>query len=222
MRIAVCSTQTYDRQFLQQANQMVGYELVYFEANLNAETYQMLAGFSTVCVFVNDILNAPVLRHLARQGTRLVALRCAGFNNVDLAVAQEVGITVVRVPAYSPHSVAEHAVALMMALNRHIPRAYNRVRDDNFALQGLLGFEVRGKTVGIVGTGRIGSAVAEILRGFGCLCWVMTHSLPLNVARLALSMWTCRVFISVVTSLPCTVHLINSRTISSMPQVLPR
>ncbi len=168
MKVAVCSTQPYDRQFLQQANQVTQHELSYFSASLNAETYQMVAGFPTLCVFVNDVLNETVLRHLFAQGTRLIALRCAGFNNVDLAVADALGITVVRVPAYSPHSVAEHALALIMALNRHIPRAYNRVRDGNFTLQGLLGFELRGKTVGIIGTGRIGAALAGILHGLGC------------------------------------------------------
>ncbi len=168
MRIAICSAQLYDRQFLSEANADNGHELVFFESHLCEETRQMVAGFPAVCVFVNDTLNAAVLASLASQGTRLIALRCAGFNNVDIQVASELGLRVVRVPAYSPHSVAEHSVALMLALNRHVHRAYDRVRNGNFALNGLLGFEMRGKTVGIVGTGRIGTAVAQILRGFGC------------------------------------------------------
>ena len=168
MRIAVCSTQAHDRRFLIEANVVAGHELTFFDSHLNEETRHIVAGFPAVCVFVNDTLNAAVLGSLAEQGTRLIALRCAGFNNVDVAVASELGLRVVRVPAYSPHSVAEHSVALMMALNRRLPRAYNRVRDGNFSLDGLLGFELRGKTVGIIGTGRIGIALAEILRGFGC------------------------------------------------------
>lgn len=168
MKIAVCSAQAHDREFLLAANAELGHELVFFDAHLNEETWQMTAGFTAVCVFVNDRLNAAVLAHLAEQGVRLIALRCAGFNNVDVEAASRLGIRLVRVPAYSPYAVAEHSVALMMALNRHIPRAYNRVRDGNFALQGLLGFDLRGKTVGIIGTGRIGAVVAEILRGFGC------------------------------------------------------
>ena len=168
MKIAVCSTQSYDRKFLLEANREFVHELVFFDAHLNEETWRMVAGFPAVCVFVNDTLDAAVLTSLAEQGTRLIALRCAGFNNVDVQSATDLGLKVVRVPAYSPHSVAEHSVALMMALNRKIPRAYNRVRDGNFALEGLLGFELRGKTVGIIGTGRIGAAVAGILHGFGC------------------------------------------------------
>jgi len=121
-----------------------------------------------VCVFVNDQLGAPVLAELARQGTRVIALRCAGFNNVDLAAARDLGITVVRVPAYSPYAVAEHTVGLMLTLNRKIHRAYARVREGNFALQGLLGFDLHGRTVGVVGTGQIGAIVARIMRGFGC------------------------------------------------------
>lgn len=168
MKIAVCSAQPHDHQFLAAANTSVGHELCFFDFHLNEETRHVVAGFPAVCVFVNDTLNAVVLKSLAEQGTRLIALRCAGFNNVDVVAAAALGLCVVRVPAYSPHSVAEHSVALMLGLNRHIPRAYNRVRDGNFSLNGLLGFELRGKTVGIVGTGRIGIALAKILRGFGC------------------------------------------------------
>jgi D-lactate dehydrogenase len=168
MKVAVCSAQSYDRQFLLDANRDIGHELIFFDSHLCEETRQMVAGFPAVCVFVNDTLNAAVLQTLAAQGTRLIALRCAGFNNVDIQAANSLGLRVVRVPAYSPHSVAEHSVGLMLALNRHLHQAYNRVRNGNFALQGLLGFELRGKTAGIVGTGRIGIAVARILHGFGC------------------------------------------------------
>lgn len=168
MKIAVCSAQSYDRQFLSEANRDFRHELTFFDSHLCEETRQMVAGFPGVCVFVNDTLDARVLEALAEQGTRLIALRCAGFNNVDISAASRLGLRVVRVPAYSPYSVAEHTIALMLALNRHLHQAYNRVRNGNFALQGMLGFELRGKTVGIIGTGHIGSAVARILHGFGC------------------------------------------------------
>lgn len=168
MKIAVCSAHPYDRQFLQEANATFGHELSFFDARLNEETRQMVAGFPAICAFVNDTLSEAVLQALARQGTQLIALRCAGFNNVDLAAAARHGIRIVRVPAYSPHSIAEHTLALILTLNRKTHRAYNRVRDGNFSLDGLLGFELRGRTIGIIGTGRIGLATAEILRGFGC------------------------------------------------------
>jgi len=168
MNIAVFSTKPYDRMFLEAANAAHGHELIYFEPRLTRETSALAAGFPAVCVFVNDQLDATVLAALARQETRLIALRCAGFNNVELAAAREVGLTVVRVPAYSPHAVAEHTLGLVLALNRKIHRAYARVREGNFALDGLLGFDLYGQTVGIVGTGQIGAVVARIMGGFGC------------------------------------------------------
>ena len=168
MRVAVCSTQSYDRQFLLAANRDIGHDIVFFNSHLCEETRHMVAGFPVVCVFVNDTLSSAVLQALAAQGTSLIALRCAGFNNVDVRSAIDLGLHVIRVPAYSPHSVAEHSVALILSLNRHLHHAYNRVRSGNFSLQGLLGFEIHGKTVGIIGTGRIGSVVAKILHGFGC------------------------------------------------------
>lgn len=168
MRVAVCSAQSHDRHFLTAANTKGEQELVFFETRLSAESVQVVSGFPVVCAFVNDTLDEAVLQALAQQGTRLIALRSAGFNNVDILAAEKYGIRVVRVPAYSPHSVAEHTLALILTLDRKTHRAYNRVRDGNFSLEGLLGFELRGRTVGIIGTGRIGLAVAEILRGFGC------------------------------------------------------
>ncbi len=168
MKIAVFSTKSYDRMFLEAANVTYGHELVFFEPRLDQETTALAEGFPAVCVFVNDRLDATVLTALAKQGTRLIALRCAGFNNVDLAAARDLGLTVVRVPAYSPHAVDEHTVGLMLALNRKLYRAYNRVREGNFALDGLLGFDLHGRTVGIVGTGKIGTVVAHIMQGFRC------------------------------------------------------
>lgn len=168
MRVAVFSTKPYDREYLTLANADYGHELVFFEARLTEATVPLAEKCSAVCVFVNDELNEQVLTGLAEQGVCLVALRSAGFNHVDLYAAERLGIAVVRVPAYSPHAVAEHTVGLMLSLNRKIHRAHARVREGNFALDGLLGFDMRGKTVGIVGTGKIGEAVAQILAGFGC------------------------------------------------------
>lgn len=167
MKVAIFSTKRYDRHFLEEANDG-RHELRFFEPRLTVETVSLASGFDAVCVFVNDTVNAPVLEALAAAGVRLVALRCAGFNNVDIPTAERLGIGVVRVPAYSPHATAEHTVALMLALNRKTHRAYNRVREGNFALEGLLGFDMYGRTVGIIGTGKIGSIVARIMTGFGC------------------------------------------------------
>jgi D-lactate dehydrogenase len=168
MRIAVFSTKPYDRQFLDAANADHRHELTFLAARLTGETVKLAEGFPAVCAFVQDSLDAGVIRELAAGGTRLIALRCAGFNNVDLHAAAEAGMTVVRVPAYSPYAVAEHTVGLMLALNRQVHRAYNRVREGNFALDGLLGFDMHGRTAGIIGTGKIGYCVASILNGFGC------------------------------------------------------
>ena len=168
MKVAVFSAKAYDRRFLKAANAAHGHALTFLEPRLDGETAALAGGFPAVCAFVNDRLDKDVLGKLTRQGTRLIALRCAGFNNVDLAAAQQLGLTVARVPAYSPHGVAEHTVALMLAVNRHLCRAHARVRDGNFALEGLLGFEFHGKTAGIVGTGKIGANVLQILKGFGC------------------------------------------------------
>jgi D-lactate dehydrogenase len=168
MRIAVFSTKPYDRTFLDQANQAHQHHLVYLDARLTAETAPLAAGFAGICAFVNDKLDREVLQRLHSSGTELIALRSAGFNNVDLAEAERLGMTVVRVPAYSPHAVAEHAVALVLGLNRMTHRAYNRVREGNFSLDGLLGFDLYGKTVGVIGTGKIGLIFADIMHGFGC------------------------------------------------------
>lgn len=167
MKIALFSTKPYDREFLSSANAS-RHELHFFEPHLSEQTAGLAAGFQAVCVFVNDNVDARVVDKLDSLGVRLIALRCAGYNNVDLKAAAKRGLTVVRVPGYSPYAVAEHAVGLMLALNRKLHRAYNRVREGNFALDGLLGFDVHGKTAGIIGTGKIGTVVAKILIGFGC------------------------------------------------------
>ncbi len=168
MRTLCYSTKPYDRRSLESANAAHGHDLRYTEAHLNADTAALAKDFPCVCAFVNDQLNAPALRRLREGGTRLVALRSAGYNHVDLQAAAEEGIQVVRVPEYSPQAVAEHTLALILSMNRHIHRAFNRVREGNFALEGLLGFDMHARTVGIVGTGRIGTATLKILSGFGC------------------------------------------------------
>lgn len=167
MRVAVFSTKAYDKTFLDAAN-AGRFQLVYLESRLDASTAFAAEGAQAVCAFVNDHVDAQTLAILARQGVRLVALRCAGFNNVALEAAKSHGITIARVPEYSPHSVAEHAVALMLTLNRKIHRASARVREGNFSLDGLLGFDMHRKTVGVVGTGKIGLCVTRIMAGFGC------------------------------------------------------
>ncbi|MDJ0677112.1 MAG: 2-hydroxyacid dehydrogenase [Calothrix sp. MO_167.B42] len=168
MKVAVFSTKTYDRQFLTDANTESNHELVFFESRLTHDTAALASGFEAVCAFINDELHAETLRKIASKGTKLVALRSAGFNHVDLHTATELGIKVVRVPAYSPQAVAEHAVGLILTLNRKYHRAFNRVRESNFSLNGLLGFDLYGSTVGIVGTGKIGVCFAQIMKGFGC------------------------------------------------------
>ena len=168
MKVAVFSTKPYDQRYLQRANEEHGHDLTFFEPRLVSDTAALAAGHDAVCAFVNDQMNADVLQTLRDQGIELIALRSAGFNHVDLEVATQLGITVVRVPAYSPHAVAEHALALILGLNRKLYRAYNRVREGNFALDGLLGFDVHGKTVGVIGTGKIGTIFAQIMRGLGC------------------------------------------------------
>ena len=164
---AVFDTKPYDREALQQASADHGIEWHFLEFRLTQDTAYTAKNARAVCVFVNDQVDRPCLEVLARQGVELVALRCTGFNNVDVESAKELKITVTRVPAYSPHSVAEHAVALLLTLNRKIHRAFNRVRELNFSLNGLVGFDLYAKTAGIVGTGKIGRVTGQILRGFG-------------------------------------------------------
>ncbi len=167
MDVAVFSTKPYDRSFLDAAN-AGRHNLTFFEPRLTPDTVSLADGHDAVCAFVNDRLNDDVLDALASQGIRLVALRSAGFNHVDLQAADELGLTVARVPAYSPNAVAEHALALILTLNRKTNRAYNRVREGNFSLDGLMGFDLHDKTVGVVGTGKIGGIFARIMDSIGC------------------------------------------------------
>ncbi len=163
-RIAMFDAKPYDQEFFTQANASYGYDIHFFEARLNADDAVLADGFDTACVFVNDFVNADVANIFAEKGVKLLALRSAGYNHVDLDALKH-KIDVVRVPAYSPHAVAEHALALILTLNRKTHRAYSRTRDNNFAIGGLLGFDMNGKTAGIVGTGQIGRIMCEILKG---------------------------------------------------------
>jgi D-lactate dehydrogenase len=222
MRVVVFSTKPHDRQFLTAAN-AGRHELVFLEARLLPETAALAAGAQAACLFVHDHADAAALATFAALGVKQIALRCAGFNNVDLAAAARLGITVARVPAYSPHGVAEHAVALFMTLNRRVHRAYNRVRDGNFALEGLLGFDVHDKTVGVVGTGKIGVCFAQIMRGFGCR--VLAYDVARNPAAEAIGADYVpleKLFAeSHIISLHCpltpqTHHLVNAAALAQM------
>lgn len=168
MKITVFSTKPYDKEYFRQQNEGFGHELTFIKTHLNDQTMPLAEGADAVCVFVNDKLDAPVIEHLAQNGIKHIALRCAGFNNVDMDAASANNINVVNVPAYSPYSVAEHTVGMILSLNRKLHKAYARVREGNFSLDGLMGFDLHGKTAGVVGMGRIGQATANILAGFGC------------------------------------------------------
>ncbi len=167
MKLAVYSTKQYDKKYLDHVNERFGFDIEYFDFLLTERTAINAVNCEAVCIFVNDDASRPVLEILHAQGVKIIALRCAGFTNVDLDAAKELGMKVVRVPAYSPEAVAEHAVGIMMTLNRRIHRAYQRTRDANFSLEGLIGFNMHGRTAGVIGTGKIGIATLRILKGFG-------------------------------------------------------
>ncbi len=220
MKIAVFSTQSYDRDYLKAAAEGSGIEFAFSEANLNETTAVIADGCDGVCCFVNDQLNHDVLTELAGRGIRLILLRCAGFNNVDLNTADTLNMTVMRVPEYSPHAVAEHTVALTLCLVRQIHRAWNRVREGDFRLSGLLGFDLHGKTVGIVGTGRIGACVARICLGMGCRVLAFDKFPDDGLANLGVEYVEMDMLLrqARIISLHCpltleTTHLINRHTI---------
>lgn len=167
MKIAFFSSQVYDQEYFERFNDQTKFDLTFFETSLNIGTVDLTKGFDAVCVFVNDKIDDATITRMAGHGVKLIALRCAGFNNVDLESAKRNGITVVRVPAYSPEAIAEHSLALILTLNRKTHKAYNRVREGNFSLNRLIGFNLHQKTVGVIGTGKIGIAFCRILRGFG-------------------------------------------------------
>lgn len=166
-KIAFFDTRSYDKEAFTKENEKFGYEIDFFDFKLNEKTALTAKGFDAVCVFVNDVVNADVISILKNCGIKIILLRCAGFNNVDLAAAEKAGIKVVRVPAYSPHAVAEHGAALLLSLTRHIPQAYLRTKTVNFNIEGLTGRDLFGLTAGVFGTGKIGQCMADILKGFG-------------------------------------------------------
>ena len=168
MKIAFFNTKQYDQEYFDRANQNGAHQIRYFSSHLNLESTSLINDEKVVCAFINDNLNADVLHKLKHKGIELIALRSAGFNHVDMACAKKLSIPVVRVPAYSPYSVAEHAVGLLLCLNRGIHRAHNRIREGDFSLRNLMGFDLHGKTVGIIGTGKIGQSFCNIMLGFGC------------------------------------------------------
>lgn len=223
MKVAVFSTQPYDREPLNAANQGHAHEIVFSEARLDTDTADWASSFEAVIVFVNDSLGRGVLERLRAGKTRLIALRSAGFNNIDLDAARELGLTVARVPAYSPHAVAEHAVGLILTLNRKYHRAYARVRESNFSLEGLCGFDLIGRTVGVIGTGAIGLAFARIMLGFQCRVlaydpWPSDDGRALGLSYVSLN---DLVRASDIISLHCpltpeTHHMINASTLSKM------
>jgi D-lactate dehydrogenase len=223
MHVAFFSAHAFDRLFFDGANSSRRHELHYLEARLTPATCILALDAPAVCAFVNDQLSADVLERLAAGRTRLIALRSAGFNHVDLKAAHKLGFTVVRVPAYSPHAVAEHTIALMLALNRKIYRAYARVREGNFALDGLVGFDLHGRTAGVVGTGKIGMGVARILTGFGCR--VLAHDIAPNADCQAIGveyvslndLWAQSEIVTLHAPLtPETRHMVDATAIARM------
>jgi D-lactate dehydrogenase len=184
MKVAVFSAKRFERRILEDANREQSHELVFFEMVLDEQTTSLAVGFPAVSASINDNLNRTVLAELSKHETRVVLMRSAGFNNVDIDAAEECGLTVLRVPAYPPHAVAEHTVGLIISLSRKLHRAFSRVREENFSLEGLMGFDLHRRTVGIVGTGKIGTLVARIMDGFGCR--VLAHDPVVNPACLEL------------------------------------
>ncbi len=224
IKAAVYNTKPYDREYLSQAPGSGQIDWQFHEFRLDAETASLAAGTQAVCVFVNDQIDRPCLEALRDVGVGLIALRCAGYNNVDLPAAHALGFGVVRVPAYSPHAVAEHTVGLLLTLNRKIHRAYNRVREQNFSLSGLVGFDLFEKTIGIVGTGKIGQITGQIFRGFGANVvaydpypaeeWAAAHQI--RYVTLDTLLTTSDVISLHAPLTPETLHLLNRETLSQV------
>jgi D-lactate dehydrogenase len=220
--VAVYDAKSYDREYLSRADGASNITWRFHEFRLSAETAAAASGAQAVCIFVNDHADRRCLEQLAALGVKLIALRCAGHNNVDLAAARELGLPVVRVPAYSPHAVAEHTVGLLLTLNRKIHRAYNRVRELNFSLSGLVGFDIQGRTVGIIGTGKIGRITAQIFRGFEASVvaydpfpssdWAITHGVKYTDLDSLLA--TSDIVSLHLPLMPETLHLLNAQTIA--------
>ncbi|KAK6020239.1 putative D-lactate dehydrogenase [Ostertagia ostertagi] len=223
MKVAVFSTKTYDKEYFDRFNPGNHHELTYFEASLRSKTAALAKGSDAICLFVNDKADAATIQLLSEQGVRLITLRCAGFNNVDLEAAARYSVKITRVPAYSPEAVAEHAVALILTLNRKTHKAYNRVRESNFSLEKLLGFNLHGKTVGVVGTGKIGQAFIRIMLGFGCrvIAYDKYPSTAMQQAGVTYMSFDellpqCDIISLHCPLLPETHHLMNAAALSKM------
>ncbi|HEX8547645.1 MAG TPA: 2-hydroxyacid dehydrogenase [Cytophagaceae bacterium] len=223
MKITFFSFKDYEKAFFEKANTSTNFQLKFLEVPLNSTTVDLAKGSTAVCIFVNDIADKEVITKLKELGIQLIALRCAGYNNVDLEAAEENKLVVVRVPAYSPYSVAEHTFALILTLNRKIHRAYNRVREGNFSLGGLMGYDLHGKTIGLIGLGKIGMITAKIAIGFGCK--VLGYDLQPNeeCEKLGVEITDIETLFksSDIISLHCpltpeTKHLINKDSLSTM------
>ncbi|GLU54505.1 2-hydroxyacid dehydrogenase [Dyadobacter frigoris] len=223
MKVAFFSTKSYDKEYFSRFNYDNFHELTYFEVPLNHQTASLTVGFEAVCVFVNDIIDDKTIEIISANGIKVVALRCAGFNNVDFKAAKSTNLKVVRVPAYSPESVAEHATALILTLNRKTHKAYNRVREGNFSIENLTGFNLSGKTVGVIGTGLIGASFCKIMLGFGCkvLAYDIQKSADLITKGVQYKNLDDVLIESDVISLHCplnpeTAHIVNAGSISKM------
>lgn len=223
MNIAVFSTQPYDKEYFEMYKKSYDIEFSYFDTHLNSHTTSLTEGFDGVCVFVNDTLDSETIDSLDENRVKLIALRCAGFNNVNMDTAKKHAIKVVRVPSYSPEAVAEHAVALIQTLNRKTNKAYNRVREGNFSLNGLIGFNLYKKTIGVVGTGQIGAAFCRIMKGFGCRVVAFDINPSKELIDLGVEFISLDdLFVqSDIISLHCplikeTKHMINERSLSNM------
>jgi len=222
MKITFFSTQPYDQTFFDIANESQKFELIWNQSSLNEQTAASVNS-EVICIFVNDVCNAAVINILAKQGVQLIALRCAGFNNVDLEAAADTNIKIVRVPAYSPYAVAEHTLALLLTVNRKTHKAYNRVREQNFSLDGLLGFDLHGKTIGVIGTGNIGQVFCKIMLGMGCkvLAFDLIANKELEQAGVHYTHLIDLFEQSDIISLHCplnesTQHIINTHSLSKM------
>lgn len=224
-KVAVFSSKSYDQKYFETASQHLEIDFDFFESRLTQETIALAKGYKALCLFVNDKVDESILKALHHTGVRHIALRCAGFNNVDLDAAKKLEISVSRVPAYSPEAVAEHSLALMMTLNRKTHKAYNRIRENNFSLNGLLGFNFSTKQIGIVGTGQIGTALAKIMLGMGCrvICYDPNPSpqlidLGCNYHPLEIVLANSDVISMHCPLNPQSLHMINQHSIDSMKQ----
>ena len=223
MRTAFFSTKSYDLDVFEKVNKSYNHDITFFEARLRTRTANLTKGYDVICVFVNDRLDAECIDKLVENNTKLIALRCAGFNNVDIQYAKEKGIKIMRVPSYDPHAVAEHALALILTLNRKTHKAYNRIREGNFSLERLTGFTLQGKTIGVIGTGKIGEIFALTMKGLGCRVYAYDRNEKENLIETGIKYTSFEKVLmeSDIVSLHCpltseTKHIINKKALEIM------